>query len=82
MTAVSIPRGKIKAFRALLNRQNTEMVARQATRPVGDPCRVAATYRNGRYHQSKRLYGDYLYHQDREKFMVDLRDWVAAGEPQ
>ena len=32
-------------------------------------------HRNGRYHQSKRGYGDYLYFQDREKFNVDFEEW-------
>jgi hypothetical protein len=62
-----MPRGKIRAFRELLNRQNLEAGGR--------------LHRNGRFHQLKRLYGDYLYAQDREKFMVDLRAWLAEGEP-
>jgi hypothetical protein len=34
-------------------------------------------HRNGRYAQKTRKYGDYLYHQDREKFEVDYAAWVA-----
>lgn len=35
-------------------------------------------HRHGRYQQRKRQYGDYLYAQDREKFMVDLREWLDS----
>ena len=35
-------------------------------------------HRNRRYHQRTRKYGDYLYAQDREKFMVDLREWLSS----
>lgn len=41
-------------------------------------------HRQFRYHQRTRRYGDYLYAQDREKFMVDLRDWLLeqnAAQP-
>ncbi len=31
-----------------------------------------------RYRQVRRLYGDYLYHQDREKFEVDYAEWIAG----
>ena len=35
-------------------------------------------HRHGRFRQKTRLYGDYLYAQDRDKFMVDLRGWLEA----
>lgn len=35
-------------------------------------------HRHHRYHQRTRKYGDYLYAQDRDKFMVDLRDWLTT----
>lgn len=34
-------------------------------------------HKNGRYEQRKRGYGDYLYAQDREKFMVELDEWLT-----
>ena len=39
-------------------------------------------HRHHRYRQRVRKYGDYLYHQDREKFMVDLKEWVEKGRPE
>lgn len=36
-------------------------------------------HRQGPYHQTKRPYGDYLYHQDKEKFMVDLKEWLEKA---
>ena len=42
----------------------------------------APTHRNGVYRQRSRPYGDYLWHQDREKFEADYREWLApAKEP-
>jgi hypothetical protein len=32
--------------------------------------------KNGRYKPSKRLYGDYLYHQDREMFEVEYKEYI------
>lgn len=37
-------------------------------------------HRNGRFQQHTRPYGDYLYAQDREKFMADLREWHATAQ--
>lgn len=34
-------------------------------------------HRHNRYEQRSRKYGDYLYAQDREKFMLDLQEWLA-----
>ncbi len=62
---IEISRGDIKAFRAHLNRLD-----------VGD-----SKHRHFNYRQRTRLYGDYLYAQDREKFMVDLRNWLSEGRP-
>lgn len=36
-------------------------------------------YRNGRYAQKKRGYGDYLYAQDRDKFFVEMEICVENG---
>lgn len=36
-------------------------------------------HKHNQFHQRTRSYGDYLYYQDREKFMVDLHDWLAAS---
>jgi hypothetical protein len=38
-------------------------------------------HQHGRYRQQTRKYGDYLYFQDREKFMVDLQEWLDKKEP-
>lgn len=51
-------RGTIKSFREYLN----------AKFAGGDP------HRHERFHQRTRGYGDYLYHQDRFKFDVELQD--------
>ena len=40
-----------------------------------------SNHQHGRYHQLKRKYGDYLYAQDREKFMVDMAEWLKTQEP-
>jgi hypothetical protein len=39
-------------------------------------------WRNGAYHQKTRPYGDYLYAQDREKFQIDMMEWIAKGRPE
>lgn len=54
-------RGLLKAFREYLN-------AKYAASEV---------WRNCRYHQSTRGYGDYLYFQDRDMFNVLLADAEA-----
>jgi hypothetical protein len=61
----SIPRGKIKEYREKLNREH------EAAGSV--------KYRHGRYQQRTRLYGDYLYAQDREHFMINLREWLESS---
>ena len=33
-------------------------------------------HRHHRYHQRTRKYGDYLYAQDRDKFLVNMREWL------
>lgn len=33
-------------------------------------------HKHNRYHQLICRYGDYLYAQDREKFMVNMREWL------
>ena len=74
-----IPRGKIKEFRELLNRENALVMDRENARQANDPARIASKHRNGRYRQVKRLYGDYLYRQDRDKFMADIREWLREA---
>lgn len=55
-------RGTIKAFREHLNRT----------------CAGTELHQHGRFRQKTRGYGDYLYHQDREKFDVELAEWLTA----
>lgn len=55
---IKYKRGTVKAFREFLN-----------TMSLSGPL-----HRNGAYHQKTRLYGDYLYAQDRDKFFYDLED--------
>lgn len=38
-------------------------------------------HRNAPYRQRTRLYGDYLWHQDRDMFEVNYAEWCAAGCP-
>lgn len=54
-----------KAFRELLNSQQEKY--------------KSTNHKNGVYHQLKRLYGDYLYHQDREKFDVNYKEWLVEN---
>lgn len=35
---------------------------------------------NYRYRQSKRLYGDYLYFQDKDKFINEMCQWLVREE--
>ena len=37
-------------------------------------------HRHNRFRQMTRKYGDYLYHQDREKFEVDYAEHNQTGE--
>lgn len=62
-----IPRGKIKEYREKLNHEH------EAAGGV--------KHRHGRFHQITRPYGDYLYAQDREMFMVNLREWLESSRP-
>jgi len=41
----------------------------------------AAKWRNRERGQRKRLYGDYLYAQDRDKFMMEMEEWLNASLP-
>ena len=52
-----------KAFRELLNKQDLE-----SSNP--------RDHKHGVYHQRTRLYGDYLYNQDRDKFEANYREWL------
>ena len=61
----TIKRGDIKNFKEYLNRIGAEY----------------PNHRNGRYHQLIRPYGEYLYHQDREMFDVELNRWIDNGRP-
>lgn len=53
-------RGDIKRFRDFLNSQD-----------VGD-----SKHRHLNFQQRTRKYGDYLYHQDRDKFNMELAEWL------
>lgn len=59
-----ITRADIAFFRQFLNKKQ----------------RDTKLWRNGRLRQLTRPYGDYLYAQDREKFMADLRAWLPTLE--
>lgn len=37
-------------------------------------------HKHNRYHQRKRPYGDYLYYQDRDKFMADLKLFLSPAD--
>lgn len=39
-------------------------------------------HHHDRYEQRTRKYGDYLYAQDREKFMADMAEWLKAKAAQ
>lgn len=62
---LKVKRGDIAAFRLHLN----------LTQRHGD------LHHNGPYRQKTRGYGDYLYHQDREKFDSEMLEWLATIEP-
>lgn len=36
-------------------------------------------HRHNRYNQRTRAYGDYLFAQDREKFEVDMQEWLKQN---
>lgn len=59
-----IPRGSIKKYRVHLNAENAVDGHKWKNRPGQG--------------QRKQLYGDYLYAQDCEMFMVNLREWMAT----
>lgn len=55
-------RGDIKRYREFLNAEGSI---------------TGTLWANGRGRgQRTRQYGDYLYSQDREKFMVDMEEWL------
>lgn len=58
-------RGDVKAYRELLNRMD-----------VGDSKHCHFNYR-----QRTRKYGDYLYNQDRERFLVEMLEWIQKERP-
>jgi hypothetical protein len=65
MQTDKLPRGTIKRFREYLNAQDNS----------------GYKHRHFRFQQRTRKYGDYLYAQDREKFMVDLQEWLTTNPP-
>lgn len=76
---VETENGKLKKQIKKLKQQHREyMLPRGAIKEFRHHLNTMAgnPHRNGRYQQKTRQYGDYLYHQDREKFMVDLREWL------
>ena len=42
-------------------------------------CEDENKWKNGRYCQKKREYGDYLYHQDKEQFEVQYKKWLEEN---
>jgi hypothetical protein len=56
-------KGDIARFREFLNRQDT-----------GD-----SKHQHRSFRQRTRKYGDYLYNQDRERFMVDITEWLMIA---
>ena len=64
-TKTKIPRGLLKAYREHLNQKHGFADERWGLR--------------GKYGAQKRLYGDYLYNQDRDMFMVDLQKEIRDG---
>ena len=56
-----------KAFREYLNQQ--DLTSRN---PI--------SWKNNRYHQRTRLYGDYLYSQDKIMFDVNYQEWLNEKE--
>jgi hypothetical protein len=63
-----------KAFREHLNQQ--DLAGRKAIAEAGSI--VDPLHRNGRYQQRTRLYGDYLYSQDRAMFDHEFEQWKAG----
>ena len=57
----AIKRGDIRRFTIFLNAEYAS----------------STKHRNGRFHQVKRPYGDYLYNQDRDRFMELLCEWLV-----
>jgi len=54
-----------KAFRQLLNEEDLK--------------HKDGNWKHNRYHQIKRLYGDYLYYQDRVMFDVFYEEWLKES---
>lgn len=69
-------RGDIATFRRLLDEQDAHSQAAQ-TATFGAPI----LHQHFQFHQISRLYGSYLYHQDRERFDVELMEWIEKGRP-
>ena len=61
-----VRRGTLKAFREYLNAKTAG----------------GTLHSHGPYHQTKRAYGDYLYHQDRAKFDFELIQWRNGTDHQ
>lgn len=57
-------------YRRLLNAQDQE--SRRTA-----PAFIEKKHKNGRYHQRTRLYGDYLWHQDRCMFLFCYAEYMA-----
>lgn len=56
-------KGDIKKFRQQLNQLD-----------IGE-----SKHRHFKCQQRTRLYGDYLYFQDRDKFDYEMQEWIAKG---
>ncbi len=57
---MKFPTGSIKAFKEYLNGQAFNIIR----------------HKHKNFGNRSRLYGDYLYSQDREKFFVDMIEWL------
>lgn len=64
---IKIKRGLIKQYREILNAQPEESSEKHFHKSG-----------NKTFQQRTRKYGDYLYNQDRDKFLWEVREWIAG----
>lgn len=63
---------------AMKTKQPTRAAFRRHLNAIDAASARPISHREGRYRQKSRLYGDYLYHQDRERFEVEYAEWSQA----
>jgi hypothetical protein len=56
-------------------KMKTKKEFREYLNSLNDPS--VNPHKNGKYQQRTRRYGDYLYHQDRDKFEATYREWLT-----